>query len=318
MESQKVVVVMEEAGAARSTLQWAINKFIRGGDYITLLYVYPSTRSRKKQRNYRLKGFQLALSFKDLCNGIAEVVYQSPKPHFLSSLCPSKYSSENPRGESSNLHANVGLSPLPLQRLVWHIKAAKQIEIVLSKPPALGFIKPSEYSNTIANGVAVIKQNNLQLQLLTQIAESIQEIRDDLKGIINYQRKKEGTPTLPEELITKLSNLSLGSGERPKESKGKLLIFKDPLKILQQEQEKVRNVNQDQGNPRSTHYTPGGGSNTGVQAQLKTSLQLTISVPTNEAKNNGRSGNATDTGATNKSPRTIEDVHEGKGSNSSS
>ncbi|WOL15924.1 hypothetical protein Cni_G24705 [Canna indica] len=72
MESQKVVVVVEEAAAARAALQWAVRNFIRGGDSITLLYVCPSTRSKRKQRNYRLQGFQLALSFKDLCNGIAE------------------------------------------------------------------------------------------------------------------------------------------------------------------------------------------------------------------------------------------------------
>ncbi|KAG6525578.1 hypothetical protein ZIOFF_015540 [Zingiber officinale] len=51
-----------------------------------------------------------------------------------------------------------------------------------SLPPALGFIKPSEYSSTIASGAAIIKQNNLQLQLLTQISEGIKEIHDDLKG----------------------------------------------------------------------------------------------------------------------------------------
>lgn len=73
MESQKVVVVVEEADAARAALEWAVRNFIRGGDSITLLYVCPSTQSKKKQRNYRLKGFQLALSFKDMCNGIAEV-----------------------------------------------------------------------------------------------------------------------------------------------------------------------------------------------------------------------------------------------------
>ncbi|CAD5164408.1 uncharacterized protein LOC135644083 [Musa acuminata AAA Group] len=72
MERQKVVVVVEEADAARTALLWAVRNFIRGGDSITLLYVCPSTRSKRKQRNYRLKGFQLALSFKDLCNGIAE------------------------------------------------------------------------------------------------------------------------------------------------------------------------------------------------------------------------------------------------------
>ncbi|RRT66607.1 hypothetical protein B296_00009513 [Ensete ventricosum] len=73
MEKQKVVVVVEEADVARTALLWAVRNFIRSGDSITLLYVCPSTRSKTKQRNYRLKGFQLALSFKDLCNGIAEV-----------------------------------------------------------------------------------------------------------------------------------------------------------------------------------------------------------------------------------------------------
>lgn len=73
MENQKVVVVVEEAAAARTALQWAVRNYVRGGDSITLLYVCPATRSRKKQRNLRLRGFHLALSFKDLCNGIAEV-----------------------------------------------------------------------------------------------------------------------------------------------------------------------------------------------------------------------------------------------------
>ncbi|XP_010936799.1 uncharacterized protein [Elaeis guineensis] len=72
MESQKVVVVVEEANAARAALQWAVRNFLRSTDSVTLLYVCPLTRSKKKQRKLRLKGFQLALSFKDLCNGIAE------------------------------------------------------------------------------------------------------------------------------------------------------------------------------------------------------------------------------------------------------
>ncbi|XP_039143614.1 uncharacterized protein LOC120280736 [Dioscorea cayenensis subsp. rotundata] len=72
MENQKVVVVVEEAAAARTALQWAVRNYVRGGDSITLLYVCPAARSRKKQRNLRLRGFHLALSFKDLCNGIAE------------------------------------------------------------------------------------------------------------------------------------------------------------------------------------------------------------------------------------------------------
>lgn len=72
MESQRVVVVVEDAAAARSALQWAVGNFIRGGDSITLLHVCPPARSRRKRRRRRLGGFQLALAFKDLCNGIAE------------------------------------------------------------------------------------------------------------------------------------------------------------------------------------------------------------------------------------------------------
>ncbi|PKU64372.1 hypothetical protein MA16_Dca005295 [Dendrobium catenatum] len=72
MESQRVVVVVEEADAARIALEWAVRNFLRSADSLTLLHVYPATKSRVKQRRLRLRGFQLALSFKDLCNGIAE------------------------------------------------------------------------------------------------------------------------------------------------------------------------------------------------------------------------------------------------------
>ncbi|XP_066305940.1 uncharacterized protein [Miscanthus floridulus] len=83
MESQRVVVVVEDAAAARSALQWAVGNFIRSSDSITLLHVCPPARSRRKRRRLRLGGFQLALAFKDLCNGIAEgaePVQQSPEP----------------------------------------------------------------------------------------------------------------------------------------------------------------------------------------------------------------------------------------------
>ncbi|XP_062191662.1 uncharacterized protein LOC133895383 isoform X2 [Phragmites australis] len=72
MENQRVVVVVEAAAAARAALQWAVGNFIRGSDSITLLHVCPPARSRRKRRSLRLGGFQLALAFKDLCNGIAE------------------------------------------------------------------------------------------------------------------------------------------------------------------------------------------------------------------------------------------------------
>ncbi|XP_043716947.1 uncharacterized protein LOC122664963 [Telopea speciosissima] len=75
MEMRKIVVVVEDVDAARTALQWTLRNLLRYGDLITLLHVFPSTKSKssnkkKKQRLLRLRGFQLALSFKDLCDSV--------------------------------------------------------------------------------------------------------------------------------------------------------------------------------------------------------------------------------------------------------
>ncbi|CAA7402218.1 unnamed protein product [Spirodela intermedia] len=72
MEEQRVVVLVEEADAAVEALRWAVRNFLRRGDTITLLHVLPASRSRKRQRLLRLRGFQLALSFRDLCSRVPE------------------------------------------------------------------------------------------------------------------------------------------------------------------------------------------------------------------------------------------------------
>ncbi|EEF50658.1 conserved hypothetical protein [Ricinus communis] len=72
MDVRKIVVVVEDVEAARTAFKWALDNFLRYGDLITLLHVFsPSnstSRSKKKLRLLRLKGFQLALSFRDICN----------------------------------------------------------------------------------------------------------------------------------------------------------------------------------------------------------------------------------------------------------
>ncbi|XP_059644524.1 uncharacterized protein LOC132286258 [Cornus florida] len=69
MDARKIVVIVEDVDAARTALQWALHNLLRYGDLITLLHVFPSTRSRNKNklRLLRLRGFHLALSFKDIC-----------------------------------------------------------------------------------------------------------------------------------------------------------------------------------------------------------------------------------------------------------
>ncbi|UVT37307.1 ORF2 [Fig badnavirus 2] len=119
------------------------------------------------------------------------------------------------------------------------IKATESIE-----SPALGFVKPSDYRGGTSAPAAQIKQNNTQLQILVGISESLRDIKEDLKVIRESLRQiqsKEGpSATLPEDLVEKLSNLSLGAAKPPKEKRGQLRVFKDPLRILEEEKEKLR------------------------------------------------------------------------------
>ncbi|KAI3736918.1 hypothetical protein L2E82_26907 [Cichorium intybus] len=74
VEVRRIVVVVEEVEVARTAMVWALHNVLRYGDLVTLLHVFPAnttagskSRNRKKLRLLRLKGFQLALSFKDIC-----------------------------------------------------------------------------------------------------------------------------------------------------------------------------------------------------------------------------------------------------------
>ena len=113
------------------------------------------------------------------------------------------------------------------------LKATESID-----SPSLGFLKSNDYPGTQSHQAAIIKQHNTQIQLPVQIAEDIKGIRTELQTIREIQQQKTGpTQSLPEDLITKLSNLSLGSSERPKEAQGRILVFKDPIQILKQVQQ---------------------------------------------------------------------------------
>lgn len=93
----------------------------------------------------------------------------------------------------------------------------------------------------------IIKQNNTQIYLLIQIAESLKDIQTDLK-FLTKQNQNSGTSTaLPESLITKLQGLTLGPQEKPKEGKGKLRVYKDPFSTLKEEQEKLKRRHDDFG-----------------------------------------------------------------------
>ncbi|KAI4324624.1 hypothetical protein MLD38_030095 [Melastoma candidum] len=68
---KKVVVLVEDVEAARTALRWALHNILRSGDVLALLHVFPCPRSRnrKRLRQLRLQGYQLALSYRELCSG---------------------------------------------------------------------------------------------------------------------------------------------------------------------------------------------------------------------------------------------------------
>ncbi|XVF53966.1 hypothetical protein PTKIN_Ptkin05aG0143000 [Pterospermum kingtungense] len=70
MDAKKIVVVVEDVDLARTALQWALHNLLRYGDLLTLLHVFSPTKSKSKNKSrlLRLQGYQLALSFKEICN----------------------------------------------------------------------------------------------------------------------------------------------------------------------------------------------------------------------------------------------------------
>ncbi|KAI8537972.1 hypothetical protein RHMOL_Rhmol09G0064700 [Rhododendron molle] len=85
MDVKKIVAIVEDAEVARIALNWALHNLVRHGDLITLLHVFPysRSRSRNKLRIRRLKGFQLALSFKDICTNFPNVALTVSLQHTI-------------------------------------------------------------------------------------------------------------------------------------------------------------------------------------------------------------------------------------------
>lgn len=107
--------------------------------------------------------------------------------------------------------------------------------------PALGFIKPSEFTRGAQSGPsAIIKQNNTLLELVIRLTEKVQELQQDVKDIKRQVAAKQpAVGTIPEDILEKFKNLSLGTGAQPSERPGKLRVFRDPAQILKTEQEKL-------------------------------------------------------------------------------
>ncbi|ATZ69466.1 ORF2 protein [Cacao swollen shoot Ghana J virus] len=115
------------------------------------------------------------------------------------------------------------------------IQAAERVD-----PPAVGITTTTGI--TAVNGVrTIVKQNNVQILLLAEIAEKL----EDLLAIQKQSKKQESSGTIPEDLIEKLQKLTIqdaGSSQkttRGREGQGTLYGFRDPYRILAEEKAKL-------------------------------------------------------------------------------
>lgn len=113
------------------------------------------------------------------------------------------------------------------------LTATEQIE-----EPALGFVKPRDHNREgIQRSVtAVTKQNNTLIQLVVNLHEKINTLEEKIEKLRKEPLQSTG---ISADLITKLENLTIQEREKPKEPRGKRLVFKDPLEIIKAEKKKL-------------------------------------------------------------------------------
>lgn len=109
--------------------------------------------------------------------------------------------------------------------------------------PALGFIRPADYKGANTGQAALIKQNNTLIQLVVDLSEKVTSLSDNIKTLrdeVRQLQKGKEVVDITDDLISKLERLTLGQPEpKPKEKKGTLRVFKDPFKILDEENAKL-------------------------------------------------------------------------------
>jgi hypothetical protein len=127
-----------------------------------------------------------------------------------------------------------------------YIEALKATESI--EEPSVGFVKPTE---SIKGTTTIIKQNNTIIQLLVKISEGVEDCKESIQNIrkvvaeqASAGTKSDITSTI-EELQKNLNKLSLGEPvPRPKKKEVPFFVFKDPLKIFEEEKKKSSSKNE--------------------------------------------------------------------------
>ncbi|KAD3066934.1 hypothetical protein E3N88_34814 [Mikania micrantha] len=153
------------------------------------------------------------------------------------------------KGSSTKSRRSVTGSEILLDFMNWVITAQSEsykqtIEAVDSiEVPAVGFSKSSGVGTTTQQTGITIKQNNFIIQAITNLLEEVKSVKEDVKELRQEFQKGKASAIeneqLLEELNKKLETLTIG-GEKLHKPKGPYYVFKDPYKILKEEQEKQK------------------------------------------------------------------------------
>lgn len=112
--------------------------------------------------------------------------------------------------------------------------------------PSLGFVRGADLAGqTTTTLQAIIKQQNLQIQLLVKLTEKVEDLQQEVKAIKTAKAKagETGSAELESQindLSKKLDKVSLGSGTAPAKKRTPYYVKEDPLKIFEREFAKTK------------------------------------------------------------------------------
>lgn len=105
--------------------------------------------------------------------------------------------------------------------------------------PSIGFARGSDFVGTTSSLQGIIKQQNLQIQLLVKLTEKVEDLQQEIKAL--KAAKAKTTETSSGELESQISDLSkkldkvsIGSGAAPKK-RTPYYVKEDPAKIFERE-----------------------------------------------------------------------------------
>nr|WEX32079.1 putative nucleic acid binding protein [Dioscorea bacilliform SN virus] len=124
----------------------------------------------------------------------------------------------------------------PTSKSVEYLKALQETESI--EPPAVGYTRPAEYKGLASALASVQKQNNTLIQLFTQLFTQLTALQGEVRSLRTERSNSAQTEQLLDQVITRLGKLSLS--EKLPEKTGKLLVYKDPYLIYQEELAKLQ------------------------------------------------------------------------------